>query len=164
VVKVNGVLDTNTKTKLVLSNNKYTAPIKLYSDTIIKPKMKKGDIIAITGFTERYDGEIRIIPWNSSQIRVIPAFKIAKVSDIKKDITIASTIENTDINTKQLEYQGLDEFQLKGEAQLIKEIEDTEWYKTLAQWVRDNIWFSSAIILNLIWWGYLYFKKIKNSV
>ncbi len=164
LVKVNGILDTNTKTKLVLSNNKYTAPIKLYSDTIIKPKMKKGDIIAITGFTEIYDGEIRIIPWNSSQIRVIPAFKIAKVSDIKKDITIASTIENTDINTKQLEYQGLDEFQLKGEAQLIKEIEDTEWYKILAEWSRDNIWFSSAIILNLIWWGYLYFKKIKNSV
>jgi DNA/RNA endonuclease YhcR with UshA esterase domain len=164
LVKVNGVLDTNTKTKLVLSNSKYTAPIKLYSDTIIKPKMKKGDTITITGFTEIYDGEIRVIPWNSSQIRVIPAVKIAKVSDIKKDISIASTIENDDNNTKQLEYQGLDEFQLKGEAQLIDGVSNTKWYKTLAEWAHENIWFSIAIILNIIWWGYIYFKKIKNSV
>jgi hypothetical protein len=83
MVKVNGILDTNTKTKLIVLNSKYTAPIKLYSDTVVRPKMKKGDSIVITGFTEVYDGEIRIIPWNSSQIRVIPAVKIAKASDIK---------------------------------------------------------------------------------
>jgi hypothetical protein len=162
VVKVNGVLDTNTKTKLVLSNNKYTAPIKLYSDTITKPKMKKGDTIAITGFTEIYDGEIRVIPWNSSQIRVIPAVKIAKVSDIKKDISIASNIENTDNNAKQYEYQGLDEFQLKGDAQLVKGIENTVGYKAIVEWTQDNIWFSTAIILNLIWWGYMGFKRLRN--
>lgn len=162
LVKVNGVLDTNTKTKLVVLNNKYTAPIKLYSDTITKPKMKKGDTIAITGFTEVYDGEIRVIPWNSSQIRVIPAVKIAKVSDIKKDISIASNIENTDNNAKQYEYQGLDEFQLKGDAQLVKGIENTVWYKAIFEWTQDNIWFSTAIILNLIWWGYIGFKRLRN--
>jgi len=162
LVKVNGILDTNTKTKLVLSNNKYTAPIKLYSDTIIKPKMKKGDTIAITGFTEIYDGEIRVIPWNSSQIRVIPAFKIAKVSDIKKDISIASNIENT--NTTQSEYQDLNSFKLKGEAQLIEGVERTEWYKILAEWSRENIWFSIAIILNIIWWGYLGIMRYREAI
>lgn len=164
LVKVNGILDTNTKTKLVLSNNKYTTPIKLYYDTIIKPKMKKGDTIAITGFTEIYDGEIRVIPWNSSQIRVIPAVKIAKVSDIKKDISIASNIENTDNNEKQYEYQGLDEFQLKGEAQLIDGVSDTKWYKTLTEWAHENIWFSIAIVLNIIWWGYQYIKRLKYDI
>jgi DNA/RNA endonuclease YhcR with UshA esterase domain len=162
LVKVNGILDTNTKTKLVLSNNKYTTPIKLYSDTIIKPKMKKGDTIAITGFTEIYDGEIRVIPWNSSQIRVIPAVKIAKVSDIKKDISIASTIENT--NTTQSEYQDLNSFKLKGEAQLIDGVEDSKWYKTLTEWAHENIWFSIAIILNIIWWGYLGIMRYREII
>jgi hypothetical protein len=124
--------------------------------------MKKGDTIIITGFTEIYDGEIRVIPWNSSQIRVIPAFKIAKVSDIKKDISIASTIENT--NTTQSEYQDLNSFKLKGEAQLIEGVERTEWYKILAEWSRDNIWFSIAIILNIIWWGYLGIMRYREAI
>jgi DNA/RNA endonuclease YhcR with UshA esterase domain len=162
LVKVNGILDTNTKTKLVILNSKYTTPIKLYSDTIVKPKMKKGDTIAITGFTEIYDGEIRIIPWNSSQIRVIPAIKTTKVSDIKQDIIIASNSENSD--TKQLEYQGLDEFKLKGDAQIINGVEGTKWYQIIAQWTRDNIWFATAIILNIFWWGYLILRKRINMI
>jgi DNA/RNA endonuclease YhcR with UshA esterase domain len=157
IVKVNGILDTNTKTKLVILNSRYTTPIKLYSDTIVKPKMKKGDTIAITGFTEIYDGEIRIIPWNSSQIRVIPAVKIAKASDIKQANTL-STI-NSITNGGEDTYQGLDAFQIPGEAQLINGVSATEWYKTLTQWTRNNIWFATAIVLNLIWWGYLILRK-----
>jgi hypothetical protein len=58
----------------------------------------------------------------------------------------------------------LDDFQLKGEAQLIDGVSDAKWYKTLAEWARENIWFSTAIILNIIWWGYQYIKRLKYDI
>lgn len=157
IVRISGVLDTNTKTKLVLTNKQFTTPIKLFADKVIRPKMKKGDGVTVTGFTEVYDGEIRLIPWNNSQIRAIPSVKVTQISDIQQDMTIISNTAN--MNTKQSEYQSLDSFQLPGDAQLVKGVENTEWYKIVTHWVENNIVFSTAILLNIIWWGYLSLKR-----
>lgn len=161
IVRVNGELDTNTKTKLTLLNNNYTSSIKLFSDTVIRPKMKKGDGVVITGFTEVYDGEIRIIPWDSSQIRVRPAVKVSSVNEVKQANSISELRDEMSNNPS---YQGLDDFKVPGEADLVSSVERMEWYNQLAQLLREYSWFSGAIIVNSIWWGYLILKKRINTI
>lgn len=161
IVRVNGELDTNTKTKLTLLNRNYTASIKLFSDKVIRPKMKKGDRVVITGFAEVYDGEIRIIPWNSSQIRVRPALKISSVSEVKQSNTISELRDDMSSNSS---YQGLDDFKVPGEADLVESVEKMEWYNRLARLLKEYSWFSVAIMLNSIWWGYLILQKKINTI
>lgn len=160
IVRVNGELDTNTKTKLTLLNKNYTASIKLFSDKVIRPKMKKGDGVVVSGFTEIYDGEIRIIPWDSSQIRVRPVVKVSSVNEVQKASIVTEIRDEISMNSS---YQGLDDFQVPGEADLVSSVERMEWYNQLARLVREYSWFSGAIILNSIWWGYLILiKRIKE--
>ena len=161
IVRVNGELDTNTKTKLTLLNRNYTTSIKLFSDKVIRPKMKKGDGVVITGFTEVYDGEIRIIPWNSSQIRVRPAVKISSVSEVKQSNTISELRDDMSNNPS---YQGLGDFKVPGEADLVSNVERMEWYNRLDRLLREYSWFSGAIMLNSIWWGYLILQKKINMI
>jgi hypothetical protein len=160
VVNVTGVLDTNTKTKLVLNNKNSDTTVKLYSDKFTKPKMKKGDLVKLTGFTEVYDGEIRVIPWKVSQIKVIPAIKKSTTnsSQINKAVLDNNPSNLVSIPTK--EYRGLDEYQISG---VDTNSKNKTWYNKLWETILNYKSFSVAIALNLIWWGYngvLRYKKI----
>jgi hypothetical protein len=156
IVKISGILDSNTKTKLVIINKKQSIPVKLYADKIAKPKMKKGDTISISGFIEIYDGEIRLIPWNTAQIQVIPAVKIQSKSKIAGQSIVATDTNNTNTNldSNQIEYRSLDEYTLPiNDSQNLTQ--NITWYNRLWQFILDYKYFSTAIVLNLIWWGYL---------
>ena|GEM_PF-909920 len=160
VVSIKGVLDTNSKTKLVLVSKNNNLPVKLYADKITKPKMKKGDIVAITGFIEIYDGEIRLIPWDASQIKVTTALK-TKAKENKQAI---STIENPQITLSQneTEYIGLEDYQIPGSSD--KNIDKSKTGRYNLRQLLEHKYFSLAIILNLIWWGHLIVQKYKPLI
>lgn len=162
IVKINGILDTNTKTKLVIINKKQNIPVKLYPDKITKPKMKKGDTISISGFIEIYNGEIRLIPWNTNQIKVIPAIKIQSKNKIAdKNIINTNINTNSESNANQVEYMSLDEYKLPiKDGQNLKQ--NITWYNRLWSLILDYKYFSTAIVLNLIWWGYLGVLKYRQ--
>lgn len=161
IVSIKGVLDTNSKTKLVLVSKNNNLPVKLYADKITKPKMKKGDIVAITGFIEIYDGETRLIPWNTNQIKVTTALK-TKSRENKQAI---NTIESPPITLSQneTEYIGLEDYQLPGNeiknANKPQNLIDIIW-----QFILNYKYFSLAITLNLGWCGYLIIQKYKSVI
>lgn len=160
VVNITGVLDTNTKTKLVLSNKNSDTTVKLYSDKVTKPKMKKGDLVKLTGFTEVYDGEIRVIPWKVSQIKVIPAIKKSTINTPQINKAVLDSNPSNLISTTTKEYRGLDEYQVPVANANSK---NKTWYNKLWETILNYKYFSVAIALNLIWWGYnvvLRYKKI----
>lgn len=158
IVSIKGVLDTNSKTKLVLVSKNNNLPVKLYADKITKPKMKKGDIVAITGFIEIYDGETRLIPWDASQIKVTTALR-TKSKENKEAINI---IENPPITLSQneTEYMGLEDYQLPGNeiknANKTQNLIDIIW-----QFILNYKYFSLAIALNLGWWVYCIWVKYR---
>lgn len=158
IISVSGVLDTNTKTKLVLNNKNSNATIKLYSNKITKPKMKKGDIIGITGFIEVYDGEIRLIPWNNSQIKATPIIKKASANNIKPPkISALDNNPSNLISTTTTEYRGLDEYKIPGVSEISSK--NSTW---IQEFLAKYGIFSTAIIFNLIWWGYRMKLRIRN--
>lgn len=151
IISVSGVIDTNTKTKLVINNKNQDIAVKLYANKIIKPKMKKGDIVTLIGFIEVYDGEIRLIPWDNKQIKVTPIIKKASANNIK--LNKISEIDNNPsnpISTTNTEYRGLDEYQIPGV--LETKPKNSNWLQEL---ISQYGLFSLAIIINLTWWGYL---------
>ena len=150
IISVSGVIDTNTKTKLVINNKNQDIAVKLYANKIIKPKMKKGDIVTLIGFIEVYDGEIRLIPWDNKQIKVTPIIKKASANSIK--LNTISEIDNNSsnlISTTNTEYRGLDEYQIPG-------VPETKPQNSngIQEFMSKYGLFSLAIILNLSWWGY----------
>ena len=150
IISVSGVIDTNTKTKLVINNKNQDIAVKLYANKIIKPKMKKGDIVTLIGFIEVYDGEIRLIPWDNKQIKVTPIIKKASANSIK--LNTISEIDNNSsnqISTTKTEYRGLDEYQIPG-------VPETKPQNSngIQEFISKYGLFSLAIILNLSWWGY----------
>ncbi len=151
VVNIIGVLDTNTKTKLVLNNKNFETIIKLYSDKVTKPKMKKGDLVKLTGFTEVYDGEIRVIPWKVSQIKVIPAVKKFTTNSPQINKAVLDNNPANPISNVSKEYRGLDEYQIPVANSNFK---NKAWYNKLWEIILNYKYFSTAIALNLIWWGY----------
>ena len=162
IVSIKGVLDTNTKTKLVLVSKNNNIPVKLYADKISKPKMKKGDIVNITGFIEIYDGETRLIPWNSSQIKVTPALKIKSKPTATVNNSLINTTDDTqlDLSKNQPEYRGLGDYQLPNHNKdLVKKYTLID---NLGKFILNYKYFSLAIMLNLIWWVYLIFLKYKK--
>ena len=158
IVSIKGVLDTNTKAKLVLVNKNNNLPVKLYADKIAKPKMKKGDIVKITGFIEVYDGETRLIPWDSSKIQVATILK-TKPKVNNQDI---NTVEQPQITLSQneTEYIGLEDYQLPG-----NEIKNANKPQNLIviiwEFILNYKYFSLAIALNLVWWGYWIWVKYR---
>lgn len=158
IITVSGVLDTNTKTKLVINNKSQNTIVKLYADKITKPKMKKNDIVTATGFIEVYDGEIRLIPWNNSQIKSTPIIKKASTSNIQPS-TISELDNNPSnlISTTTTEYRGLDEYKIPGAAD-IRLKNNTQVQEFLTKY---GI-FITAIVFNIIWWGYRMKLRISN--
>ncbi|MEY2985835.1 MAG: hypothetical protein RJB24_64, partial [Candidatus Parcubacteria bacterium] len=160
IISVSGVLDTNTKTKLVLNNKNSNATIKLYSNKITKPKMKKGDIIGITGFIEVYDGEIRLIPWNNSQIKSTPIIKKASANNVEPSkISALDNNPSNLISTTTTEYRGLDEYKIS-ESSDIRLKNNNQLQEFLTKY---GI-FITAIAFNLIWWGYRIWSKYRKEV
>lgn len=160
IVSTTGVLDTNTKTKLVLNNKNSDTTVKLYSDKVTKPKMKKGDLVKLTGFTEVYDGEIRVIPWKVSQIKVIPAIKKPTTNNLQINKAVLDNNPSNLVSTTTKEYRGLDEYQISG---VDTNSKNKAWYNKLWETILNYKYFSTAIALNLIWWGYngvLRYKKV----
>jgi hypothetical protein len=158
IISVRGVLDTNTKTKLVINNKNQDIAVKLYANKIIKPKMKKGDIVTLTGFIEVYDGEIRLIPWDNKQIKVTPIIKKASANSIK--LNTISEIDNNSsnpISNTNTEYRGLDEYQIPGVTET--KPQNSNW---LQEFISKYGLFSLAIILNLSWWGYWIWGKYRR--
>jgi hypothetical protein len=165
IVQIGGNLDTNTSTKLGITNARYTGTIKLHPKSFAKPPMRKGDIVSVTGFTEIYDGEIRIIPWKSSQIKVIPATKVVKAnsSDSKTPNISIDSIQQDSVsnNTVQIsEFQDLDSFTLPFGANILDTIQDLPWYKYISQWIQKYPILSFAIILNIAWTLYRLIQKV----
>jgi len=159
IVNITGVLDTNTKTKLVINNKNQNTTVKLYSDKVTKPKMKKGDIVTLTGFIEVYDGEIRLIPWNSGQIRATPIIKKSSIDNIQpKTVSELDNNQSNLISTTTKDYRGLDEYNIPG-ASDIRLKNNTLLQEFLAKY---GI-FITAITLNLIWWGYLIWVKYRKE-
>jgi DNA/RNA endonuclease YhcR with UshA esterase domain len=160
IVNITGVLDTNTKTNLVLNNKNSETTVKLYSDKINKPQMKKGDLVKLTGFTEVYDGEIRVIPWKVSQIKVIPAIKKSTTNSTQINKVVLDNNPSNLISNTTTKYRGLDEYQIMGAN---PKSNNTAWYNKLWETILNYKYLSTAIALNLIWWGYngvLRYKKI----
>jgi hypothetical protein len=163
IVNITGILDTNTKNKLVINNKNQNTAVKLYANKITKPKMGKGDIVKVTGFIEVYDGEIRVIPWNVNQIKAIPEIKKLAQNNIQINKTVLdNSASNTTANTI-IGYRGLDEYKIPGENDKVKN-NNTSFYNNLWQMIVDYKYFSIAIALNLIWWGYLGVLRYKNSL
>ena len=161
VVNIIGVLDTNTKTKLVLNNKNSDTTVKLYSDKVTKPKMKKGDLVKLTGFTEVYDGEIRVIPWKVSQIKVIPPVKKSTINTPQINKAVLDNNPSNLISTITKEYRGLDEYQVPVANANSK---NETWYDKLWETILNYKYFSTAIALNLIWWGYLGVWRYKKQL
>jgi hypothetical protein len=160
IVNITGVLDTNTKTKLVINNKNQNTTVKLYSNKITKPKMKKGDLVKLTGFTEVYDGEIRVIPWKVSQIKVIPAIKKSTINSTQINKVVLDNNPSNLISNTTTKYRGLDEYQIMGAN---PKSNNTAWYYKLWEIILNYKYLATAIVLNLIWWGYngvLRYKKI----
>ena len=160
VVSIKGVLDTNSKTKLVLVSKNNNLPVKLYADKITKPKMKKGDIINVTGFIEVYDGETRLIPWNSSQI------KVTKFNKINTKLTTIKDIKNievpkVDLLKDKVEYIALEDYKLPKDNDIILN-KNQIWYNKLFEFIFTYKYFNTAIVLNLIWWGYLWTLRYRK--
>lgn len=159
IITVSGVLDTNTKTKLVINNKSQNTIVKLYADKITKPKMKKNDIVTATGFIEVYDGEIRLIPWNNSQIKSTPIIKKASASNV--ELSKISELDNNQsnlISTTTTEYRGLDEYNISGASEISSK--NSTW---LQEFLAKYGIFSTAIIFNLIWWGYRIWSKYSKE-
>lgn len=154
IISVSGVLDINTKTKLVLSNKNQSIAVKLHSDKIIKPKMKKGDIVRVTGFVEVYDGEVRLIPWSNNQIRVSLAVTKQTSSKLGFQLDQSSNLQNNIAepqSSTDAEYMGLDDYQINtGNDNLIKS--DSNFIYKLINLISSYKWFSLALFLNIVWW------------
>jgi hypothetical protein len=160
IITVSGVLDTNTKTKLVINNKNQNTAVKLYADKITRPKMKKNDIVTATGFIEVYDGEIRLIPWNNSQIKSTPIIKKASANNV--ETSKISALDNNPsnlISTTTTEYRGLDEYKIS-ESSDIRLKNNTQLQEFLTKY---GI-FITAIAFNLIWWGYRIWSKYRKEV
>lgn len=158
IITVSGVLDTNTKTKLVINNKSQNTIVKLYTDKITKPKMKKNDIVTATGFIEVYDGEIRLIPWNNSQIKSTPIIKKASASNIQP--SKISELDNNPSNllsTTTTEYRGLDEYKISESSEISSK--NSTW---LQEFLAKYGIFITAIAFNIIWWGYRMKLRISN--
>jgi DNA/RNA endonuclease YhcR with UshA esterase domain len=159
IVNITGVLDTNTKTKLVINNKNQNTTVKLYSNKITKPKMKKGDLVKLTGFTEVYDGEIRVIPWKVSQIKVIPAIKKSNTNSTQINKVVLDNNPSNLISNTTTKYRGLDEYQILGAN---PKSNNTAWYNKIWETILNYKYLSTAIALNLIWWGYLGVLRYKK--
>lgn len=158
IITVGGVLDTNTKTKLVINNKNQNTAVKLYADKITKPKMKKNDIVTATGFIEVYDGEIRLIPWNNSQIQSTPIIKKASTNNIQP--SKISELDNNPSNllsTTTTEYRGLDEYKISESSEISSK--NSTW---LQEFLAKYGIFITAIAFNIIWWGYRMKLRISN--
>ncbi len=160
IITVSGVLDTNTKTKLVINNKNQNTAVKLYADKITRPKMKKNDIVTATGFIEVYDGEIRLVPWNNSQIQSTPIIKKASTNNIQPS-TISALDNNPSnlISTTTTEYRGLDEYKISESSDIILK-NNTQ----LKEFLTKYGIFSTALAFNLIWWGYRIWSKYRKEV
>lgn len=164
IISVSGVLDTNTKTKLVINNKNSNAIIKLYSNKITKPKMKKGDIISITGFIEVYDGEVRLIPWDNAQIKVTPALKLKAKSISTANNNLITTLDETqaELSQNQLEYRSLDDYQINSGNNSLKNFDSPNIIKRLIYFIGRYEYFSLAIFLNLAWWIIMLYPNVRT--
>ncbi|MEY3470936.1 MAG: hypothetical protein RLZZ223_286 [Candidatus Parcubacteria bacterium] len=167
IISVSGVLDTNTKTKLVLYNKNQSTEVKLYADKITRPKMKKGDIVSVTGFVEFYDGEIRVIPWNNSQIN---SFIKSSNLNSKKEFTAKKMTKDSQIIDsngvksldRELEYMGLDDYEINGGGLDLDNINKNNPLNQLIKFILKYPLFGVAMILNTLWWIYNIYIKFNK--